>query len=252
MSPSPLAASADDSPKVRGACALCPVGGRCLTDDLPPAEMQRWAGALIPHLPLAQPGKPLYAAGAPADYVYVVRAGCIKTCTVDEAGNERVRGFYLPGDVIGLEAIGIGHYPDHAIAVIGSQVCRIAKSQLQALLAPAPALNQRLIERLTGELRLALALSGDFTADQRLAAFLLHLQDRLGGDGRGLRLPMGRRDIANYLRLATETVCRVLGRFEDRGWLASDDKRLSLLEPAALWNLAEPVGICRPRLRLAA
>lgn len=63
---------------------------------------------------------------------------------------------------------------------------------------------------------------------------------------------MSRRDIASYLRLATETVCRVLTRFEDKGWIISADKTVTLREPAALWALAEPVGICRPRLRLAA
>jgi CRP/FNR family transcriptional regulator, anaerobic regulatory protein len=237
---------------VRAACALCPAGPRCLTADLPEADMQRWAGALIPHLPLAQSGKSLYAAGANADAVYVVRAGCIKTYTVDEAGNERVRGFFFPGDIIGLDAIGIGHHTANAVTVVPSQVCRVSKGQLQALTLSAPTLARNLLERVSRDLRLALALGGDYSADQRVAAFLLHMQERLGDDAGTLRLPMSRRDIANYLRLATETVCRVLTRFEQKGWVTSADKRISLHDPAALWLLAEPVGICRPQLRLAA
>jgi CRP/FNR family transcriptional regulator, anaerobic regulatory protein len=237
---------------VRSACALCPTGRSCLTQGLPRTELVRWGGALIPHLPLAHAGKSLYAAAAPAEAVYVVRAGCIKTYTVDQDGNERVRGFFLPGDVVGLDAIGTGHYPENAVAVVPSQVCRVSKGQLQSLLASAPTLNQRLLERVTRDLRTALALGGDYSADQRVAAFLLHMQERLNEGAVAVRLPMSRRDIANYLRLATETVCRALTRFEGKGWLKSEDKTVTLLEPAALWAMAEPVGICRPRLRLAA
>lgn len=237
---------------VRAACTLCPVGPRCLTAGLPEADMRLWAGALIPHLPLAQSGKSLYAAGSSADAVYIVRAGCIKTYTVDEAGNERVRGFFFPGDVVGLDAIGVGHHTANAVTVVPSQVCRVSKGQLQALTLQAPALGRNLLERLSHDLRLALALGGDYSADQRVAAFLLHMQERLGENSDKLRLPMSRRDIANYLRLATETVCRVLTRFEQKNWVTSADKRITLHEPVALWLLAEPVDICRPRLRLAA
>jgi CRP/FNR family transcriptional regulator, anaerobic regulatory protein len=237
---------------VRATCALCPAGPRCLTAGLPQADLQRWAVALIPHLPLARSGKSLYAAGADADAVFVVRAGCIKTYTIDEAGNERVRGFFFPGDIVGLDAIGVGHHTANAVTVVPSQVCRVSKGQLQTLTLQAPALARNLLERVSRDLRLALAFGGDYSADQRVAAFLLHMQERLDGDRQTLRLPMSRRDIANHLRLATETVCRVLTRFEQKGWVTSADKRISLHDPAALWLLAEPVGICRPQLRLAA
>ncbi len=244
--------SSAPTPAIRSACTLCPVGGNCLTNGLSQADMQRWAGVMIPHLPLALPGKFLYAAGSTADSVYVVRAGCIKTSTVDDQGVERIRGFFFPGDVVGLDAIGVSHYPENAVTVVASQVCRVSRGQLLGLFASAPTLNQRVMERLTQDLRLALALAGDFSADQRVAAFLLHLQERLHCAGNILKLPMGRREIGSYLRLANETVCRVLTRLEEKGWLRSADKTITLKEPAALWSLAEPVGICRPRLRLAA
>lgn len=246
-SPSPAAFDT-----VRSACGLCPAGPRCLTSGLPDTDLRSWTGALIPHLPLARVGMSLYAAGAEADAVYVVRAGCIKTLTVDEAGNERVRGFFFPGDVVGLDAIGVGRHTANAITVVPSQVCRVSKGQLQSLTLQAPSLARHLLERVSRDLRLALALGGDYSADQRVAAFLLRMHEQLSGAGELLRLPMSRRDIANYLRLATETVCRVLTRFEQKGWITSADKRIHLHEPAALWLLAEPVGICRPYLRLAA
>lgn len=244
--------STTTAPAARTTCTLCPVGGSCMTNGLSQVDLQRWSSLMIPHLSLAQSGRALYSAGATAESVYVVRAGCIKTYTVDGEGNQRVRGFFLPGDVVGLDAIGIGHYPENAVTVIASQVCRVAKGQLQNVLMTTPALGQRVMERLSSQLRLALALGGDYTAEQRVAAFLLHIDERLSHSGNAMKLPMSRRDIGSYLRLATETVCRVLTRFEDKGWIISADKNLTLRDPTALWSLAEPVGICRPRLRLAA
>lgn len=240
---------------VRTSCQMCPSHGTCLVNGLPAKELSRWNSALLAHVPLTQAGKSLFATGEPASAVFVVRAGCIKSYTVDKDGNERVRGFHLPGDVIGLDCFGAAHYPAGSVAVVPSQVCRVSKGQLQSLLAGNPGLTQHLFERAARDLRLALALSGDYTAEQRMAAFLLHMQERMAPDGGGadsaIKLPMTRRDIANYLRLATETVCRVLTRFEEKGWLKNTDKTLRLNAPVALWALAEPVGISQPRLRLS-
>ena len=243
------------APGIRTSCQLCPSHGTCLVNGLPAGELSRWSSALVAHVPLTQAGKSLFATGEPANAVFVVRAGCIKTYTVDEDGNERVRGFHLPGDVIGLDCFGAAHYPSGAVAVVPSQVCRVSKGQLQSLMTDNSGLTQHLFERASRELRLALALSGDYTAEQRMAAFLLHMLERMAPAGRSadssIKLPMTRRDIANYLRLATETVCRVLTRFEEKGWLKSADKTLRLNAPVALWALAEPVGISQPRLSLS-
>jgi CRP/FNR family transcriptional regulator len=106
------------------------------------------------------------------------------------------------------------------------------------------ALASHLLRKTREALRQALALSGEFTADQRVAAFLLHVHARIG-HGDVVRLPMTRREMGSYLRLATETVCRVLTRFEGRGWITSSDKRITLRDIAALRELAEPVGLDR-------
>ena len=57
-----------------------------------------------------------------------------------------------------------------------------------------------------------------------------------------MRLPMGRRDIANYLRLATETVCRVLTRFEQRGDIEVRDRQIRLMRPEALRAIADALS----------
>ncbi|MBI2382999.1 MAG: helix-turn-helix domain-containing protein [Gammaproteobacteria bacterium] len=225
-------------------CAPCPASRRCLPCGVPEREAALWNASLLPHLPVSGAGKALFEAGSPADSVFSVRAGCLKSFTVDEDGNERVQGFFLPGDLVGLDALGNERYVASVVSVAPSQVCRIPKTQLQAVLAQAPHLTQQLLRRLSRKLAQAQALAGAFTADQRVAAFLLLMEERLApAPGTAIRLPMTRRDIANYLRLATETVCRVLARFELRGWLHLADKTVRIDDAEALHALAAPIGL---------
>lgn len=227
-------------------CQICPASGHCMLGALPRQEAILWNQALMPHVPLSTVGKMLYETGGNADSIYTVRAGCLKAFTVDKEGNERVRGFYFPGDIVGLDALASGRYPATVVAVIPSQVCRVARGHVMELMQKAPTIARRLVERTSGELSRALALSGDYTADERVAAFILAMQERLPL-GASLRLPMTRRDIANYLRLATETVCRALSRFELKGWIDASDREITLRNPGALHVLADPVGLTAAR-----
>lgn len=229
-------------------CARCPTAAACLVQGCASQEFNHWNGASFAHIPLVNPGTALIETGDIADSVFIVRAGCIKTFTTDDNGNERVRGFYFPGSTIGLDTLGSDRSLSSATAVSSSQVCKIPKAQLKELLRLSPNLTQRLIERTSQALAQALALSGDYTAEQRVAAFLLQMEDHMPFLNNKLRLPMTRRDIGNYLRLATETVCRTLTRFEQKRWLISEPKSIQLLDTNALWTLAEPVGMCEPRL----
>jgi CRP/FNR family transcriptional regulator len=235
-----------------GECMQCPARSFCLIGGLASAEVAHWNDMLQPQATFVA-GAQLYAAGQPARTVFMVRAGCIKTFTVDEQGNERVRGFHLAGDIVGMDSLSGDSYLASAVAVTPAQVCRAPRVKLLALLKSSPELSQRLVERLSHTLGAALALSGDYTADQRIAAFLVTMRQRLNPlPGAPTRLPMCRRDIANFLRLATETVCRVLTRFERQGLIQVSDRAIRMLKPGALLELAEPVGISWAALPLAA
>jgi CRP/FNR family transcriptional regulator len=229
-------------------CAHCPTAAACLVQGCASDDLKHWNGASFAHIPLTASGTALFETGDVADAVFIVRAGCIKTFTTDNDGNERVRGFHFPGNIIGLDTLGAERSLSSASAVSSSQVCRLPKAQLKELLRLSPGLTQRLIERTSHGLAQALALSGDYTADQRVAAFLLQMQDHMPSVSNRLHLPMTRRDIANYLRLATETVCRTLTRFEQKRWLISEPRIIRLMDVSELWSLAEPVGLCAPRL----
>lgn len=227
-----------------GDCALCPVQ-TCLARCGSPEQTDAWIEILSPRMAVMPGAGALFNAGDRLRAVFSVRGGCIKAFTVDADGNERIRGFYLPGDLIGLDALADGHCLATAAAVVPSQVCVAPLQEMKRLVRRQPELAQRLIEQTSRELAAALALSGDYSAEQRLAAFLLNMRERLGSQ-QTLRLPMAQRDIGNYLRLATETVCRTLKGFERRGWLSLEDKQLRFLDVRALYQMADAVGLCVP------
>jgi len=223
-------------------CSICPSASACVIRGAARAEVERWNASVESRISLASAGKTLVEAGGPAAAIYTVRAGCLKSFTVDEDGTERVRGFYLPGDIIGLDSLGAEAFAATVVAVTPSQVCRIPAAQVRKLMAESPFIARRLLDRTSAELAQALTMAGDYTAEQRLAAFLLSMRQRLGTQSADIRLPMTRRDIANYLRLATETVCRVLARLEDQGQIRSDSKTVRLVDARALRALALPMG----------
>lgn len=218
-------------------CSLCPAASACIVQNAAREEIERWNAAVESQVALATAGKTLVESGTPATAIYMVRAGCLKSFTVDADGTERVRGFHLPGDLVGLDALGAEAFAATVVSVTPAQVCRIPVFKVRQLITSSPFLAQRLLDRTSAELAQALTLAGDYTAEQRMAAFLLNMRQRLGGDA-DLRLPMTRRDIANYLRLATETVCRVLTRFETQGRIRSDSRTVRLVNAPALRALA--------------
>lgn len=227
-------------------CEHCAISEACMAHAIDTS--------IPPHSPLNRhymptngTGSHIYWAGDTFQHIYAVKSGCVKSYTVDEEGNERVRGFYLPGDLLGLDAIYTGAYPSNACAVAPSQICGLPYSQFTKAIASLPEMQTRMLNLMSKDLFTALALCGDFTAEQRLAAFMLHLLERersqsISTDNR-IALLMSRRDIASFLRLVPETVSRVLGRFQKSGWINSKPKSVDILDHQALALLAEPVGI---------
>ena len=93
------------APTLKTDCLLCPVRS-CLVHRDGGEQARGWSEMLAPRQALMPGDGALQRAGDRLDALYSVRGGCVKTCTVDAAGNERIRGFYFPGDIIGLDALG--------------------------------------------------------------------------------------------------------------------------------------------------
>ncbi len=222
-------------------CARCSLKPLCLARDLDDDAASRLTTILRRPTTLS-PDEHLFWQSEALEALYLVRSGCLKTYATDAQGNERVRGFHFPGDIIGVDALHLGQHPANAQALTEVELCVLPLGAFERLADQTPALRRRLVEMASRELSTALALAGDYSADQRLAAFLLIIAERTP-DHRHLSLDMSRRDIANYLRLAAESVSRVLARFRDDGLISVKRRAITLLDPARLAILASPVDL---------
>jgi CRP/FNR family transcriptional regulator, anaerobic regulatory protein len=173
--------------------------------------------------------------------LFAVRSGFVKTSTLGPDGSEQVLGFHLPGDILGFDAIHSGHYHATATVLGSTSVCAVPFDDLSELASQDPALQRRMFSLLSRDINSYFSRLGDARADQRLAGFLLELSQRFADRGfspRTFVLAMSRRDIGNYLRLATETVSRVLTRFQSDGLIRVTRREVELLDPDGLRALA--------------
>ena len=222
------------------ACSDCSLSGLCLPVGLCPAEITRLDGLVNRSAP-AHEGDHLYRVGDPFKAIFAVRSGCYKTYSVDSEGREHVLGFHLPGELLGLDAIYPGHHVGNAVALDTATVCMLPYDKLEGLVGQIAGLRNQLLRLMSKHIGGASALAGDFTAEERIAAFLLDLARRYqqrGFSKSEFNLAMSRRDIANYLRLAPETVSRVFARFEKDRLISVDRRNVHLTDTARLGSMA--------------
>ena len=224
-------------------CSTCAFSQACLDEGMDKRSLMD-LHVLVEHVGPFHAGEHLFREGDPFEAIAAVRAGTVKTYVIDRDGREHVLGFHLPGEVIGLSAIDGEHYPCNAIALDTVMLCRFSFPRMAVLAARLPGLQRQLFRLLSRDIGRAALLAGDWSADQRMAAFLVGLSRRLAARGfspNRFQLTMARTDIANYLRLAPETVSRVLRRFQEDGWLRVERRQLEIVQRERLDALAGPV-----------
>lgn len=191
-------------------------------------------------------GKTLFRAGDRFQGVYAVTSGAIKTHAHLGQNATQVVDFHFPGDTVGLEVIDRGEYTYTAQALTETLVCRIDPGRAPALAERQRDVQTEVIRALGEQLRHEQSLSillRTQTAEQRIATFLLSLAGpSLWTHTRGvdLQLPMSRKDIANYLGIAVETLCRLFKRMQEDGLLESQGRRVRLANIDALSAIARP------------
>lgn len=221
--------------RLRQACRTCTLMELCLPMGLTSDDIM--ALERIVHIkgPMDR-GAHLYREGDTFQAIYAVRDGALKTYSIDADGREHVLGFHLPGELLGLDAIYPRYNRCSAMTLAASSVCVLPFAQLAELAQQVSGLQATILQLMSKDLSVTANLATDHTAEERLAGFLLSLAQRTGG-GAKLRLVMPRRDIASYLRLATETVSRLLARFQQEGLLEVHRKKVRLLDLDGLREL---------------
>jgi CRP/FNR family transcriptional regulator, anaerobic regulatory protein len=231
---------ADDGDAIRF-CSTCAFSNACMAEGLDKSAL-RDLHMLVEHIGPLAAGTHLFRTGERFGAIAAVRSGMVKTCRVDREGREQVLGFHLPGEIVGLSAIDGERYPCDAIALDEVQLCHFSFPKIALLATRLPGLQQQLFRLMSRGIGHAERLSGDHSADERIAAFLVDLSRRLharGFSSSRFELTMPRTDIANYLRLAPETVSRVLRRFQDEGLVRVLRRQIELANPTRLETLAQ-------------
>ena len=188
-------------------------------------------------------GESLFHAGEPFAALYAVRTGFFKTCVSSEDGRDQVTGFQMAGELLGLDGISHDRHNCDAIALEDSQVCVIPFAQLESLSRDFTPLQHQFHKIMSREIvrdHGVMLLLGSMRAEERLAAFLLNLTQRLqarGFSASSLILRMTREEIGSYLGLKLETVSRAFSRFQDDGLLEVKQRDIRVLDEAGLRGL---------------
>lgn len=186
----------------------------------------------------------LFQAGAEFSALYALKSGSLAAIAEDEKGQRKILGFYLPGDVLGLDAIDGRRYQSTVIALEKSSVCKLDYERVPELGEHQAGFYQQLInamsQRLVAE-RWTSLLLGMQSTEQRLAAFLISVSAQLKARGLphvAFRLPMTRQDIADYLGLAMETVSRTFSALQKQGLLAMQGRNTCINDMEGLYAVA--------------
>jgi CRP/FNR family transcriptional regulator len=229
--------------KAEVACSDCGLDPMCLVLDYAEAGSGVPDGILLRRQQV-EAGEPLFESGQPFDAIYAVKSGSFKGLMSDAHAGKRVVGFYFAGELIGTEGMAEQRYVTTVRALEASQVCVLHLDRLDQTGRPQQMIQSALIEMLSREVALHQQMMAALVrqnAEQRLAAFLVSLSQRLIGRGFPpdlFNLRMSRSDIGSYLGLARETVSRLLTRFERQGLIHLRNKQLHLLDDAGLRLIA--------------
>lgn len=230
-------------------CESCPLHELNLPGQVADVELAALAEIVVPS-GLFHAGDHLFRIGDPLRALYLLRAGAFKSGATDPEGREHVTGFLLPGDLLGFDGIYSGRHLYDTVALDTSTVCILPYDPLTDLSGRLPSLRRQLMRLFSKDLVEAGRLAGSYTAEERVAAFLINLSDRLHARGYSateFNLPMSRRDIGNHLRLATETVTRVLSGLQSAGTLRVHERTIQLVDLPRLRVLSECQLEIRPR-----
>jgi CRP/FNR family nitrogen fixation transcriptional regulator len=182
----------------------------------------------------------VYAEGDSSDCCYKVVSGTVRVCKLLADGRRHIAEFCFSGDCFGIDTSGDRLYSAEAVGNV--IVMRFQRKATERLIDESPALARLLRDTMLRDLANAHGRTlrlGRMTAPERVAAFLLEMFERRNRT-KALDLPMSRNDIADYLGLTIETVCRTLSAFKRDGAIAiPNPHRIELLDRGALRAIGE-------------
>jgi CRP/FNR family transcriptional regulator, anaerobic regulatory protein len=231
-------------PALTTLCSTCHLKDLCLPCGISAPTVERLDGLHFGRRRVAA-GEPLYRAGDAFQSIYAVRSGTFKSVLGATDGREQVTGFSMAGELMGLDGLAQGRHASTAVALEDAEICAIPYEHLMELAAGNSELQRAVGKLMSREIvreHSLMMLLGSMNAEERLAAFLLNVSQRMkarGWSASEFHLRMSRAEIGSYLGMKLETVSRTFSAFVQQRLLAVDKRHIRILDLDALTRTFE-------------
>ncbi len=225
-------------------CNGCKNAVSCVTYGLKPEGVEQVAAIINDKRPL-KPEQHLYRQGEDCKHFYIVKSGSLRSYLLSADGMEQTLGFYFPGDMIGLDALSNGKHSCSVIALEETSVCELPKAELLKISHSISGLQDIILQKIGLQIAMdysRITLLAQRTAIEKTANFLYTVSKRYNAMGytqATLKLTMARRDIANFLGLTIETLCRQLALLDRMQIINIKQRRIQIANMEALKTMVE-------------
>jgi CRP/FNR family transcriptional regulator len=234
---------------IKVACSNCNLRELCMPMGLSEQELRR-VDELVAVRRTVKRGASLFHNGEKFTSLYAIRTGFFKTTVNTEDGRDQVTGFQMAGEIIGLDGIVNELHTCDAIALEDAEVCVLPFDRIEEISREINSLQRHVHKIMSREIvreHGVMLLLGSMRAEERLAAFLLNLVQRLQARGFSkteLILRMTREEIGSYLGMKLETVSRTFSKFADDGMVEVKQRHIHICDADALKRIVNP-QICQ-------
>ncbi|MEZ5480125.1 MAG: fumarate/nitrate reduction transcriptional regulator Fnr [Thiolinea sp.] len=235
-------------------CGSCSLADLCLPRGLTRMELAQVERAIERTIKVRKKDF-LFRRDDPQHAIYAVKSGALKASVSTADGEEQILGFYLPGDLLGFDAMASSRHSCDAQALDDALVCELKMADFSELCGSLSSLRVQMMRKMGGEIerdhQLLLSL-GQMRTEERLATFLAGLSERnqsRGFSAREFNLPMPRGDLANYLGMAVETLSRMFSRLQADEVISVQQRLVTIHDFERLKGMAHQH--CRHSLRAA-
>jgi CRP/FNR family transcriptional regulator len=238
-----------DSHTIKAACSTCNLRELCMPVDLSSSDLDR-IDNIIQKRKRVKRGEQLFRNGDSFHALYAIRTGFFKTSVSSTDGREQVTGFQMAGEIMGLDGIVSDRHTCDAVALEDAEVCIMPFDRVEELSREITALQHHVHKIMSREIvreHGVMLLLGSMRAEERLAAFLLNLVQRLHSRGFSqseLVLRMTREEIGSYLGLKLETVSRTFSKFVEDGIVEVKQRHVKILDTEALSRMVNAQPQC--------
>jgi CRP/FNR family transcriptional regulator len=234
---------------IKVACSNCNLRELCMPMGLSDTDLQKLDEVVATRRKIKR-GSNLFSNGDKFTSLYAIRTGFFKTCLASEDGRDQVTGFQMAGEIIGLDGIVNDRHSCDAVALEDAEVCVMPFDRIEEISREVTALQHHVHKIMSREIvreHGVMLLLGSMRAEERLAAFLLNLVQRLHSRGFSqseLILRMTREEIGSYLGLKLETVSRTFSKFVEDGIVEVKQRHVKILDTEALHRMVNTQPQC--------